>query len=124
MSSAPMVPSDVLSQSNLAPSLRSSQDARKVKTHNNSAQYFIMLNKSNREVPVGVENEKSALSRGFVHTDRQIKQDDPAAEYQPEHVERDPIKLLTDALQKIAEAQIDQKEINKIIKENLKANKK
>lgn len=63
---------------NNTPLVRSlgSQDADAVREVNSSNQYYWMLNKYGRKVPVAIHIESDCLRRGFIHTDRIVYSDD------------------------------------------------
>lgn len=53
-----------------------SEDAELVNENNFHSEYYWMVNKYGRKVPVGLTRESSVLAKGYRHTDHKIYKDD------------------------------------------------
>lgn len=83
------------------------KNADKVPTQNVSRSYYWMENAKGRKVPVAPFNVADALSRGYIHTDRELHRDNPADRVQPSSASQDPMARLADTLEKVVEEKVE-----------------
>ena len=84
-----------------------SDDTIKIKNHNDSTEFFWMLNAKGVKVPVPRTIVADALKRGYSHTDKQVYSDDLSKDVHNKEVQPpiDPVERMAEAVTKLAETQ-------------------
>lgn len=77
-----------------------SQDALKLKEHNNYGKYELMINKHGRQVPIALELVDQKLRLGYIRTDAKVYEDVKEDRVRAPIAESDPTK----AMAKLAES--------------------